>query len=607
MSADVMRWDLTSYFPSFDSEERRAFEAAIGADVAALTDATRALGTVGGKDDDAWQDAVLRFEAIGARFSHLSSYVGCLASADTADDAYAQAEGRLASLDAGLSKLLVEFRRALAAATDAAFAAFTARAAIAHAAYFLGRLRLEGRRSMAPELEALAADLAPTGIVGWSRLYDTIAGKRSFEMRWPDGKVERLPFAARRSLTADPDRAVRKAAFDGGNAGWAEHADVLGAALNHMAGVRHTLRARRGGADCIESALHDAGLTRATLDAMLEAVRDRIAAPRRGLALKARAMGLDAVAWYDLEAPLPSAAPTASADGPGARVSWDGGVDRVRGAFDRAYPKLARHFDAMLAARWIEAAPSPKKRPGAYCTSSPITGETRVFMSFGGSLGDVSTLAHEVGHAWHAEVLRDVPYLGRQYPMTLAETASTFAEAVLADGLLADPSIDKAARRMLLGKVASDAAAFLLDIPTRFYFEKRFYEEREAGEVPVARISELMVEAQRAQFGDTLARGEEDPYYWASKLHFFIADPSFYNFPYTFGYLLSRGLYAVFQAEGSAFLPRYEAFLRATGSAMAHEVARQTLGEDLEQPGFWIRAIDTLNAPLDELASLLGG
>ena len=226
-------------------------------------------------------------------------------------------------------------------------------------------------------------------------------------------------------------------------------------------------------------------------------------------------------------------------------------------------------------------------------------------MTYGGSLGDVSTLAHEVGHAFHAEVLRDVTFLARQCPMTLAETASTFAEAVLADGLLADPALERGARTMMLGKVASDAAAFLLDIPTRFYFEKKFYDERAKGEVPLARISELMVEAQREQFGETLEQGGEDPYYWASKLHFFIAEPSFYSFPYTFGYLLSRGLYAAFEAEGPAFLPRYEAFLRATGKAMAHEVARETLGEDLEKPDFWARAIDTLKKPLDELASLV--
>jgi oligoendopeptidase F len=189
--------------------------------------------------------------------------------------------------------------------------------------------------------------------------------------------------------------------------------------------------------------------------------------------------------------------------------------------------------------------------------------------------------------------------------MTLAETASTFAEAVLADGLLADRSLSRPQRALLLGKVISDGVAFLLDVPTRFYFERSFYEERSRGELTASRLSELMVKAQREQFGATLAPGQEDPLFWASKLHFFIPDITFYNFPYTFGYLLSRGMYALFQREGAAFLSRYEAFLENSGRAMAHEVAKFTIGCDLERPDFWRDSIDTLIAPTDELERLL--
>jgi oligoendopeptidase F len=147
--------------------------------------------------------------------------------------------------------------------------------------------------------------------------------------------------------------------------------------------------------------------------------------------------------------------------------------------------------------------------------------------------------------------------------------------------------------------------AFLLDVPTRFFFERSFYEERSRGEVTASRLSELMVNAQRAQFGSTLAAGQEDPLFWASKLHFFIPDLTFYNFPYTFGYLLSRGMVALFQREGAPFLARYEAFLENSGRAMAHEVAKSTLGCDLESPAFWCDSIDTLLAPTDELERLL--
>ncbi len=590
-------WDLTSYFPAFAGPEHTRIEAELTTDLARALERAGALDALTDATEGEWERVVIEYEGLVQRLSHLSSYVGCLSAADARDERYAVAEARLNVARASGEKLEIELRRALSSVDEAGFARFVARPAIAHAAYVLGRLRIEAKARMQPALEGLAADLGTDGIMAWGRLYDGLTGRLAFTMKWPDGRSETLPVSQRRSLMADADRAVRRAAFEHGNEAFRGVSETLAAALNHIAGTRITLNARRGVAHFLDVALHQAAITRKTLDAMLEAIADRIEVPRRGFARKARAMGLAAASWYDLEAPLPL--PDAG------RIPYERGVELVRGAFGRAYPRLARHFDDMLARRWIDAAPSHTKRPGAFCTGSERTGETRVFMTYQGALGDVSTLAHEVGHAFHAEVLRSRKPLERQYPMTLAETASTFAEAILADGLLADGSMSGAQRALLLGKVVSDGAAFLLDVPTRFFFEKSFYEERARGEVTASRLSELMVAAQRAQFGDTLARGEEDPLFWASKLHFFIPDVTFYNFPYTFGYLLSRGMYALFLQDGAPFLARYEAFLDGSGRAMAHEVARATIGCDLESSTFWADAIDTLVEPTNELERAL--
>lgn len=597
MTTALPTWDLSSYFPSFESDRRTSFEADLGRDVESVTRAASALAVLSGASEAGWERVVVDYDDLLRRLSHLSSYVICLSAADSQDERYGLAEARLNLLRASLEKLEIELRRALGPADDATFRAFVDRPAIRHAGYVLGRLRTEAATRMAPQLEGLVSDLGTDGIMAWGRLYDRTTGRLTFTMQWPDGKTETLPVSQRRSLMADGDRSVREAAFRCGNVAWQSVSDVLGAALNHIAGTRLTLNARRNVDHFLDVALHQAGITKRTLDAMLQAVADKIDVPRRGFALKARAMSLPAAAFYDLEAPFPS--PNA------ARVPYEDGVQLIRSAFGRAYPRLARHFDDMLGKRWIDAAPSDKKRPGAFCTASDLTNESRVFMTYQGSLGDVSTLAHEVGHAFHAEVMRETRAIERQYPMTLAETASTFAEAVLADGLLADGSLSDAQRALLLGKVVSDGAAFLLDVPTRFYFEKAFYEERSQGEVTVSRLSELMVSAQRAQFGSALALGEEDPLYWASKLHFFIPDTTFYNFPYTFGYLLSRGMYALFLSQGPSFIARYEAFLAGSGRAMAHEVARSTIGCDLESAAFWADAIDTLVAPTDEIERLL--
>jgi oligoendopeptidase F len=596
-----MRWDLSGYFPSFDSTERTTFEEELGRDASSVLLAARGARALDASTAEAWASLVGRWEDLLRRASHLSSYVGCLSAADAEDERFQLAQGRISVLGATLDKISVELRRGLGAAGDETFGAFVARPEIANARYALDRLRLEARTSMAPELEALASDLGTDGLTGWGRLYDVLAAKLSFEIALPDGAKRIVPMAQRRSLMADPDRRVREAAFRGGNAAWEGVSDVAASALNHIAGTRHTLNARRGVGHFLDVALHQASLNQRTLDAMMEAVAQGRDLARRGALLKARAMGLDALSWFDFEAPLP----VASGAGSERRLDFDEGVATVKRAFEHGYPALARYLDRVVAARWIDAEPRAKKSPGAFCTHSELTNETRVFMTFQGSLGDVSTLAHEVGHAFHAEVMRDERVLRRQYPMTLAETASTFAESLLSEGLLSDPALSPGERARLLGEVVGDGSAFLLDIPTRFLFEKRFYEERRSGEVPVSQLSKLMVDAQREVFGPALAVGGEDPYFWASKLHFFIPDVTFYNFPYTFGFLLSRGLYAMFKEEGPSFLPRYEAFLRLSGSAMAHEVAKKSVGVDLETPDFWARAIATLEPPTRELERLL--
>jgi oligoendopeptidase F len=309
-------------------------------------------------------------------------------------------------------------------------------------------------------------------------------------------------------------------------------------------------------------------------------------------------MGRDAVSWFDLGAPL---------NLPGQmKLSWDAAQALVEESFTRAYPDLGGFFQRDVVARsWVDWEPRPGKRPGGFCTTSMLSKQSRIFMTYNESLGDLLTLAHESGHAYHGYLVRDVRPLARIYPMTLAETASTFGEQVLMNGLLDNPSTTDAQKAMMLDIEVGHGAIYLLDIPVRFEFEKRFYEERQKGDVSVSRLKQLMVQTQRTVFGEVLESGGEDPYFWASKLHFYITGLTFYNFPYTFGYLLSRGLYAMFKREGRPFLSKYEEFLRLAGTDSAENVVRRTLGRDLENAEFWTEAIQSLEAPLARLEALV--
>ncbi|MBB5038650.1 M3 family oligoendopeptidase [Prosthecobacter dejongeii] len=587
------RWSLESWFTAFGGADYIAFKADLVRDLEALKQQATALG----QDLPAIVQVLTSYEKVGDRLGHLSAYLGCLSADDASDEAVKADEAWISTLDAENTKLRASLQSALAALPEADFERLLKDAALAGAEHAVRRMRTEGRQQMPGELEALAADLNVNGLHAWGRLYDTLSGKMVFDMTFPDGHRETVPMARRRALMSDPDRRLREASFHAGQQPWLDHADTLAAGLNGIAGTRLSLYGHRGIPHFLETPLFDGAMSRASLDAMLEAIHTHIELPRRAIRAAARLQGTPALHYFDLEAPQVKAPDEKP-------LTWDEACATVDRAFTTAYPALGKYFRDMLQQRWIEAQPRPGKRPGAFCTGSLLRHEERVYMTWHGTVHDMVTLAHEAGHAWHSCVLRPARSYAASYPMTLAETASNFGEMILLDGLMSDPALTPATKAYLLDQEMLRAHAYLVNIPMRYEFEKAFYAERAAGEVSVSRLRELMTAAQNQLYGDTLLPDGTDPMFWASKMHFFITGVSFYNFPYVFGYLLSQALFARFKAEGASFLPRYEAFLAATGSATCEEVARQTLGADLTDPAFWATALQAITPTLEAYEKL---
>lgn len=592
-----MNWDLTSYFPKFDGPEMVQFKKSLKKEIEEILTIAVILDPLKEDNQAEWEKIFIRSENILTRLSHLKSYVGCLASTDACNEAYLREEARIVQISAEFSKLVVQLQRAIKETTKEIFKSFTTRKTFANARFFLERTRKEARHTMEPGKEALASDLGVDGIEAWGRLYDTLSSKLEFEMFFPDGRSERIPISQRRSLMEDSDRQVRRAAFEGGNAAWKTVEDVVAASLNAISGTRLSLNQYRGVSHFLDVALFQSSITDKTLNALFEAIYAELDLPQRILRLKAQAMGIEKIGWYDLGAPLPF--PNQEI------IPWVRGKNLVQTAFSRAYPALGKFTQEMYDRCWIDWEPRIGKRPGGFCTGSLLTRESRIFMTYNCKLGDIRTLAHEAGHAFHSYILRDLRPYARDYPMTLAESASTFAELVLTEGLLKDPSIELDQKARILDMEIGHGAIFLLDIPVRYEFEKSLYEERARGELSVSRLKDLMIETQQKIFGNVLQKGEEDPYFWASKLHFYITSLTFYNFPYTFGFLLSRGLFSIFQKEGPDFLAQYEKFLRNTGSDSVENVARKYLCCDLETPDFWVKAIQSLEIPLANLKKIL--
>lgn len=587
------RWSLDTWFTGFGKPDYSHFKSELVRDVESLkTQAGSLSGDVG-----EIVRVISAYESLGDRLGHLSAYLGCLSADDANDEAVKADEAWLSTLEAESTKLQASLRSALAALSDGTFATMLNEGSLNHAEHAVRRMREEGQHQMKSEMESLAADLNVNGLHAWGRLYDTLTGKMEFEMTFPDGHKEIVPMSRRRALMSEPDRKLREAAFHAGQKPWNDHAVTLAAGLNGIAGTRLSLYGRRGIPHFLDTPLFDGAMSRKSLDAMLEAIHTHIELPRRAIRKAAQLQGTTALHYFDLEAPQ-IAAPDEKP------LSWDEACATVDKAFSAAYPKLGSYFREMLAQRWIEAQPRAGKRPGAFCTGSQLKHEERVYMTFHSTVHDMVTLAHEVGHAWHSCVLRPARSFAASYPMTLAETASNFGEMILLDGLMSDPGMTPETKAYLLDQEMLRAHSYLINIPMRYEFEKAFYAERASGELSVSRFSELMTDAQRKLYGDTLLPDGTDPMFWAYKMHFFITGVSFYNFPYVFGYLLSQALFARFKAEGASFLPRYEAFLAMTGSATCEEVVKQTLGEDLTNPDFWATALRAIEPTLTEYEKL---
>jgi oligoendopeptidase F len=227
-------------------------------------------------------------------------------------------------------------------------------------------------------------------------------------------------------------------------------------------------------------------------------------------------------------------------------------------------------------------------------------------MTYVGTLDSMSTLAHEIGHAYHSHVLREQPLFLQDYPMNLAETASTFAEAVLGEERL-EATSDRNQQLAILDTMLSDSVGFLMNIHARFLFEDRFHLERAAGELSAERFSELMVESQQQAYLGALGEDGWNDTFWISKLHFYISSLPFYNFPYTFGYLLSLGLYALARESGGGEFPeQYRRFLLATGDRCTEDAVADSFGHDLRQPDFWNRSLDVVAQRVAQFESLAG-
>lgn len=531
------------------------------------------------------------YQDLTARLREAGAYVSCLVAQNVKDEAAVIRQSSIRRLGSLLQARAIELEEMLVALPESTFETLLNWAEKEGYAGPLREWREKAREKMDPALEKLASALSADGYHAWGEMYNSIVGRLSVTVNI-DGEEKTLSIGQASNLLSHPSRTVRQDVFRAYEKAWDEVADLNARVLGHLSGFRLALYEKRGWNDVLFEPLRINRMQRETLEAMWDAV---IAGKPRlvtYLKHKAKRLGLEKLSLYDVDAPLSEHTET---------IPYDDGAELIIEQFGRFDPELSAFAKKAFEERWIEAEDRSGKRPGGFCTSFPIKGQSRIFMTYQGTMDNVSTLAHELGHAYHQHVMNDLPPLAQHYAMNVAETASTFAEHIV-NGALIERALDPQSRAALIDQKLSRSVAFFMNIHARFLFETRFYEARKKGMLSVQELRTLMTEAQKEAYMDAL--GTYHPDFWQSKLHFYITSPPFYNFPYTFGFLFSTGLYARAKAEGPSFAKRYVALLRDTGRMDVETLAQKHLGVDLKTRDFWDEAVKEATAEVDAWLTL---
>lgn len=590
-----LTWNLDSVFPGgAESPELQAFFQKLEQDAAQTERFLQQAQPPKTLEETKGFDSFLAdLQSLYSRQMEVGSFAGCLVSQNTNDKKAVQLNAKLTAFSAKLSSIATVFDNILRETDDEVFNAWVARPEIAPISFKLTESREQAKDKMSPELESLALDLAVDGYHGWSEHYDTIVSKFSLPSQDEAGETVQLSAGQAHNKLHNPDRSVREEVFAGWEEKWSELGDYGADTLNRLGGFRLKLYANRGWDDVLKEPLEINRMSRETLDAMWQAVTEAKPVFVKYLARKAKLFGVDKLSWADVEAPLGGKE--------GGKIPYEEAAASIVKEFNGFSPKMAEFAAYAFNQSWIEAEDRPGKRPGGFCTTLAESKESRIFMTFGGTASNVSTLAHELGHAYHSYLLKDEPIFNEFYAMNVAETASTLAENILSSALVRQAATKEEKVRLLEEKIQR-SVAFFMNIHARFLFETGFYEKRKEGMLSAEELSKLMEEAQKEAFCGALA--SYHPHFWLSKLHFYITDVPFYNFPYTFGFLFSNGIYARAEAEGPSFAAKYDALLRDTGIMRVEDLAGKHLGVDLTGVDFWREAVKVSVADVEQFLEM---
>ena len=455
--------------------------------------------------------------------------------------------------------------------------------------FYLKNIKEDAKYTLSPEVEKVISLYEISGSSAWASLQSFLTSTVPVEY---EGKVTNLSDI--RNLAYDPDPAVRKAAYEAELKCYDRIRDAVAYSLNSIKLEVIRNCQLRGYDSALDETLKSSHMKKETLDTLMAAIEEYLPKFWEYMKAKAKLLGYEnGLPFYELFAPLQGN------DKEYTTQDAKNYLVDLFSTFDQEETDMiARAFDEA----WIDFYPHEGKVGGAFCSGLATKAQSRILTNFGGQLGDVITLAHELGHAFHNYCLKDNSLMNRNVSMPVAETASTFNEVVAMNAAIAMEK-DLIARRALIENQLQDANQIICDIYSRYLFETSVFENRENEFMFADRLCELMLDAQKKAYGDGLDPDYLHPYMWVCKSHYYSGHRSFYNFPYAFGGLFARGLYAKYLKEGESFVPLYKKLLKATGTTTV-EGAAEVAGIDLTDKDFWRSSLQILADEIDEFVEL---
>ena len=513
----------------------------------------------------------------------LAGYFSLRRSADSSDSAGASYQTKISAMIASTTKDNVKFEK-FAGSLENLEEVVGSDELLSQYKFYFEEIKNDMSHMMSDEAESLFAKMNISGGRAWGDLFSYLTSKVKVDY---NGETTSLPFI--RGLADSEDAEVRKAAFEAELACYDKVKDSIAFALNSIKAQVNLEAELRGYEDPLAMTLDRSRMKKATLDAMLEAMREAMPAFRKYLRHKAKLLGYEnGLPWYEILAPMGKAGSES--------FTVEQAHKYLVEHFASFAPDLAEMVDQSFKEEWIDFYPRAGKVGGAFCSNLPFVGQSRILTNFSGSFGSVVTLAHELGHAYHGQQIQCHRPLNTGYTMPVAETASNFNELIIVNDAISKAEGEE--KIQLIESQIQDSTQIIVDIYSRFLFEDEVIRRRKDTFLYADELEKIMINAQKEAYGDGLDPDCLHPYMWCCKSHYYSAGLSYYNFPYAFGGLFSRGLYAKYLEEGESFLPKYRELLRATTVETVENVAA-IAGIDLTRPEFWRESLKTITDQIE--------